>query len=162
MADFNELKAAIRAAIYENEDQAITGDALQEVLLEMVDEVNGEKQDVIADLDAIRAGAAMGDTAVQNVKSLGGQDLEGTGNIEVKLTTNAGTPNKLRLEFGADTISSQGFKTINGASLLGEGEIVIDTANLVRSTTIRNMVTLSQAEYDALADKDANTFYVII
>ena len=35
-----------------------------------------------------------------------------------------------------------------------------DTA--VQSATISTIVTLSQAEYDALADKDANTFYVII
>lgn len=39
-------------------------------------------------------------------------------------------------------------------------DYVADTA--VCSTTIRTMVTLSQAEYDALANKDANTFYVII
>ena len=35
-------------------------------------------------------------------------------------------------------------------------------ATAVCSTTIRTMVTLTQAEYDALANKDANTFYIII
>lgn len=39
MADYSELKAAIRAAIYDNVSQAITGDKLQEILLEMVDEL---------------------------------------------------------------------------------------------------------------------------
>ena len=39
MADYSELKAAIRAAIYDNVTQAITGDKLQEILLEMVDEL---------------------------------------------------------------------------------------------------------------------------
>lgn len=39
MADYSELKAAIRAAIYDNVSQAITGDRLQEILLEMVDEL---------------------------------------------------------------------------------------------------------------------------
>lgn len=39
MADYSELKAAIRAAIYDNVTQAITGEALQAILLEMVDEL---------------------------------------------------------------------------------------------------------------------------
>lgn len=39
MADYSELKAQIRAAIYDNVSQAITGDKLQEILLEMVDEL---------------------------------------------------------------------------------------------------------------------------
>lgn len=39
MADYSTLKAQIRAAIYDNVTQAITGDKLQEILLEMVDEL---------------------------------------------------------------------------------------------------------------------------
>ena len=39
MADYSSLKAAIRAAIYDNVTQAITGDKLQEILLEMVNEL---------------------------------------------------------------------------------------------------------------------------
>lgn len=53
MADFNNLKTAIRAAIYENEDQAITGDALQEVLLEMVTDINAAKQDALTPLSPL-------------------------------------------------------------------------------------------------------------
>lgn len=53
MADFNNLKAAIRAAIYENEDQAITGDALQAVLLEMVTDINAAKQDALTPLSPL-------------------------------------------------------------------------------------------------------------
>lgn len=45
MANYDELKAAIRAAIYENTEQAITGDALQGILLEMVDDLNNGKAD---------------------------------------------------------------------------------------------------------------------
>lgn len=45
MANYDELKAAIRAAIYENTEQAITGDALQGILLEMVDDLNDGKAD---------------------------------------------------------------------------------------------------------------------
>lgn len=37
-----------------------------------------------------------------------------------------------------------------------------DVSDCVRSTTIRNIVTLSQAEYDALTEYDAHTFYIII
>lgn len=37
MADYSELKAAIRAAIYDNTEQAITGEVLQDILVEMVD-----------------------------------------------------------------------------------------------------------------------------
>lgn len=36
------------------------------------------------------------------------------------------------------------------------------TANMVSSTTIRNIVTISQTDYDALTTKDNNTLYYII
>lgn len=39
MADYTELKAAIRAAIFDNTEQAITGESLQEILVQMVDEL---------------------------------------------------------------------------------------------------------------------------
>ena len=39
MADYSELKQQIRRTIYDNVTQAITGDKLQEILLEMVDEL---------------------------------------------------------------------------------------------------------------------------
>lgn len=37
-----------------------------------------------------------------------------------------------------------------------------DVSDCVRSASVSTIVTLSQAEYDALATKDANTFYIII
>lgn len=37
-----------------------------------------------------------------------------------------------------------------------------DISNLVSSTSIRTIVKLTQAEYDALTTKDNNTFYVIV
>lgn len=39
---------------------------------------------------------------------------------------------------------------------------VISTVNTVQSTTVNNIVQITQADYDALATKDANTLYVII
>lgn len=38
----------------------------------------------------------------------------------------------------------------------------VSVKNRVKSTTITNMVKLTQAEYDALTTPDANTFYVIV
>ena len=45
MADFSELKAAIRADIKDNTEQEITGDVLQGDLLRMVDDINAAKAD---------------------------------------------------------------------------------------------------------------------
>ena len=45
MADFSELKAAIRADIKDNTEQEITGDLLQGDLLRMVDDINAAKAD---------------------------------------------------------------------------------------------------------------------
>lgn len=45
MADFSELKAAIRADIKDNTEQDITGDVLQGDLLRMVDDINAAKAD---------------------------------------------------------------------------------------------------------------------
>lgn len=47
MANFDTLKAAIRADIYENTEQAITGEVLQTILLAVVDDINIAKQDFI-------------------------------------------------------------------------------------------------------------------
>lgn len=58
MANFDQLKAAIRAAIYENTEQAITGDALQGILLDMVTDINAAKADQ-GDLDTL-AGVVAG------------------------------------------------------------------------------------------------------
>lgn len=57
MADFNTLIADIRAAIYENTEQAITGDALQDILLEMVTDINTAKADQ-GDLDDLALAVA--------------------------------------------------------------------------------------------------------
>lgn len=45
MADFSELKAAIRQDIKDNTEQEITGDILQGDLLRMVDDINAAKAD---------------------------------------------------------------------------------------------------------------------
>lgn len=54
-------------------------------------------------------------------------------------------------------VSGTNIKTINNTTVLGSGNF-----NLVESTDVRNIVVLTQAQYDALATKDANTEYNII
>ena len=44
-----------------------------------------DKQDTIADLEDIRNGAQKGATAIQKVKTINGQSIEGEGNIEIKV-----------------------------------------------------------------------------
>lgn len=56
-------------------------------------------------------------------------------------------------------VSGTSIKTINGNSVLGSGDI---TTGNVSSTTVNNIVQITQADYDALVTKDANTLYVII
>lgn len=56
-------------------------------------------------------------------------------------------------------VSGTSIKTINGTSVLGSGDI---TTGNVSSTTVNTIVQITQADYDLLATKDANTLYVII
>ena len=58
----------------------------------------GKKQDTISDLETIRSGAAKGATAIQEVKTINGQSIVGSGNIEIQggsgggMTTPSGDP----------------------------------------------------------------------
>lgn len=49
------------------------------------------KQDKIDDLDTIRSGAALGATAIQQVKTINGEEIEGEGNIEIKADVDTST-----------------------------------------------------------------------
>jgi ABC-type metal ion transport system substrate-binding protein len=53
MADFEELKAAIREDIRENDAQLITGEVMQATLVRMVDDINAEMVDKSA-IDALK------------------------------------------------------------------------------------------------------------
>lgn len=55
-------------------------------------------------------------------------------------------------------VSGTNIKTINNTSILGSGNI---TTGNVSSSTVTNIVQLTQADYDALTTKDANTQYMI-
>lgn len=47
------------------------------------------KQDAISDLAAIRSGAALGATSIQTVKTINGESILGSGNIEIKADFNS-------------------------------------------------------------------------
>ena len=51
-------------------------------------------------------------------------------------------------------------KTINGESVLGEGEI--DMSSYQTKTEAVKIARLTQEQYDALSPKDENTLYIII
>ena len=96
----NTIKGRIKEVIRPNGIGAITASEHQALLLEVVDDVNKQKQDVIEDLDAIREGAQKGATAAQDIKTINeelgkkvnssdlatinGQRIDEGGNIEIE------------------------------------------------------------------------------
>lgn len=100
--------------------------------------VNG-KQSTITDLDEIRTGAALGKTAIQEIPSEYITETElndalanvggGNGNI-VELTQEEYdniTPDEETLYLISDVAPKENLKTINGESIIGTGDIVIET-----------------------------------
>ena len=87
----------------------------------------------------------------ENIKTINGNSILGSGNIELDLsgyTTTAQTEElKNKLQVDEETVS----KALN--------ELHEDK---VSSTSIRTIVKLTQAEYDALTTKDENTLYCIV
>ncbi len=76
------------------------------------------KQDKINDLDAIRAGASKGSTALQT------ESYRGTV-TGVKVNDNTYSPNNGIVDLGTVVTEHQPLKTINGESIIGEGNIEI-------------------------------------
>jgi len=98
-----------------------------------------------------------------NIKTINGNSILGSGNIELDLsgyTTTAQTEElKNKLQILEETIS----RALNELYTNKADKTEIpDISNLVSSTSIRTIVKLTQAEYDALTTKDNNTFYVIV
>lgn len=61
-------------------------------------------------------------------------------------------------------VSGTNIKTINNQSILGSGNITVSGGSgggNVSSTTINTIVTLTEAQYTALATKDSSTLYII-
>lgn len=60
-----------------------------------------------------------------------------------------------------DLVSGENIKTINGESILGEGDIVIQGGGSVDMDGYLRQETLTQEEYDALATVEEDVLYVI-
>lgn len=119
------------------------------------------KQDVISDLETIRSGAELGATALQSVPD--------TYALKTDIPDITTKQDKL--------VSGTNIKTINGVTLLGEGNITIegggsgsgaDLSDYYTKTETNALVnpkleqvTLTQEEYDALETKEDNVLYVI-
>lgn len=188
-ADIDTSKFATTAQLQE----------LDNILSDEIDGLKDSKQNVIEDLAAIRSGAALGATALQNVKTINGNSIEGDGDVSVGSITSVDTGDilddvdvryateqyvddaianvdidtshlatKTELDakytkpsngipksdlssavqesLGKADTAIQNVKTINGESILGEGDIVvsvgdIDTSNLA---TKEELETLSE------------------
>ena len=91
-------------------------------------------------------------TAHTFTKTVNGEKLYTTDNAnrDIKLVTSVNG------KTGAVNIQA---KTINGESVLGEGEI--DMSSYQTKTEAVKIARLTQAEYDALSTKDNNTLYII-
>ena len=91
-------------------------------------------------------------TAHTFTKTINGEKLYTTDNSnrDIKLVTSVNG------KTGAVNIQA---KTINGESVLGEGEI--DMSSYQTKTEAVKIARLTQAEYDALSTKDNNTLYII-
>lgn len=119
-----------------------------------------------------------------NIKTVNSTSLLGSGNIAVQPTlvsgTNIKTINNTSL-LGSGNISiSPTTVQVNGTSITSSGTANIITEgtynsstnkiatksyvddNATLSTTIRNIVTLTQAQYTALSTKDNETLYIIV
>lgn len=188
-ADIDTSKFATTAQLQE----------LDNILSDEIDGLKDSKQDVIEDLDFIRSGAALGATALQNVKTINGNSIEGDGDVSVGSITSVDTgdilddvdvryateqyvddaianvdidtshlatkteldtkytkpsrgipksdlASEVQESLGKADTAIQNVKTINGESILGEGDIVIsvgdiDTSNLA---TKEELETLSE------------------
>ena len=91
-------------------------------------------------------------TAHTFTKTINGEKLYTTDNSnrDIKLVTSVNG------KTGAVNIQA---KTINGESVLGEGEI--DMSSYQTKTEAVKIARLTQAQYDALSTKDNNTLYII-
>lgn len=117
-----------------------------------VEDLLALKQAVINDLETIRSGAAAGATALQSVPS----GYPTTTEMETALSGKQ------------DTLSAGTNITINGNTIsatdttytAGSGITITNNVIAMEYTALR-AVQLTQAQYDALTTKDANTLYII-
>lgn len=134
----------------ETSENPIANKTVAKALSEVADAFEG-KQNTIADLDEIRAGAAKGATAIQSVKTINGQSIVGSGNIGIEPYND--TEIKAQIANKQDVlISNINIKTINGESVLGSGNIIVeaDTTNLATKTELNGVSEQVTGKQDKL------------
>lgn len=65
----------------------------------------------------------------QNIKTIGGEDILGAGNINIKTINNESILGEGNVEVGTELISGENIKTINGIDITGSGNIPFKTIN---------------------------------
>ena len=91
-----------------------------------IKEVSDNKQDKISDLDSIRSGASKGATAIQEVKTINGQSIVGSGNITIEGGSGggSGTDTELREAIFGNTTSKE--FAINGYHAATADTLAVD------------------------------------
>lgn len=83
-----------------------------------------------------------------NVKTVNSASLLGSGDVAVQPTLVSGT----------------NIKSINGSSILASGNLPLvasDNAGITGADAVTNLISMTQAEYDAIGTKSASTLYII-
>ena len=98
-----------------------------------------------------------GDTCELRIES-----VENTGSAAIPISLKGET---ILIDDSTDFTTFMGFGAFSAgafASYVLNAIGTVDTGTIVRSTTVRHIVTCTQAQYDALGTKDANTLYLIV
>lgn len=81
--DLNSIRSGAGKGATAVQPSVLEDYATTQQLTELSAEV-GKKQDTISDLETIRSGAEKGATAIQEVKTINGQSIVGSGNIDIQ------------------------------------------------------------------------------
>ena len=116
----------------------------------------GSNTDYVTDVELKAGLSKKQDTLVsgKSIKTINNESLLGEGNIDVVVDLSDYATKEEVGKKQDQLVSTQNIKTINGNDILGSGDIVIEGGN-------GNIVELTQAEYDSLSTKDAETLYLI-
>ena len=121
-------------------------------IVDVLNQSISNKQDTIADLETIRQGAAKGATALQSYT----EQYQGTV-TGVKINGTTQNPSNGVVDLGTVITEHQTLKTINGESILGEGDLTVEGGAKVYTWNWDGSEsgTLTQEEMNAIAAADA-------
>ena len=176
MANFDNLKATIRANIYANGEELIRGDILQSTLIDMVDDL-GEHAGggraiggyvVLDDISELpdpgqpNLGYLIG-THLYIYVGTGGDVMDGKYYDAGEFKGEPGTPG----EPGAPGEPGVGFQSVTTQEdgtiviTLTSGDTITIDLNHVHPQYPRYMLLANEAAYEALATKESDTLYLI-